>query len=276
MNIRQAEIKDAGTVWAITTNTIQAIYPRYYPLGAVNYFLAHHSEQNIADDISLQRVYVLEDGETALGTVTIKDFEMCRLFVLPLYQGHGYGKLLMEFSEKLIAKNFNRIQLDTSLPAKEIYLNQGYRELAFKHIITDNGDRLCYDVIEKHIPASCSSINYNGRVFVSKSNSENGEVTGETLFHYRQNGHILWADYSGGKVLRGHMIGKVSADGALDFHYQHINNSGHVRIGKCHSIPHVLEDGKLELYENWQWLNGDMSFGNSILVERHPTASHSG
>ena len=268
MNIRQAEIKDAGIVWEITANTIKTIYPHYYPLGAVNYFLAHHSEQNIADDIELQRVYVLEDGEAALGTVTIKDFEMCRLFVLPLYQGLGYGKLLMEFAEKFIAKSFSRIQLDTSLPAKEIYLKHGYSELAFKYIITDNGDRLCYDVMEKNLPASRPGTNYNGRTFISKSNSENGEVNGDTLFRYRQNGHILWADYSGGEIVKGQLIGNVSADGALDFHYQHVNQNGNVRIGKCHSVPHILEDGKLELHENWQWLNGDMSFGTSVLIER--------
>ncbi|PJJ27578.1 GNAT family N-acetyltransferase [Lacrimispora celerecrescens] len=151
MNIRQAEIKDLETVKSITNSTIYTIYPRYYPSGAVDFFLSHHNEDHILADIDSRRVYVLENEEKALGTVTIKDFEICRLFVLPLYHGKGYGRLLLEFSEQLIAGQFNKIQLDSSLPAKEIYLKRGYKEIASHHIITENGDYLCYDVMEKEL-----------------------------------------------------------------------------------------------------------------------------
>ena len=268
MNIKRAENKDADVIWKTVVDTIQAQYPHYYPAGAVNFFLSHHSEQNIADDISLQKVYVLEDRKGILGTVTVKDFEIYRLFVLPLNQGNGYGKLLMEFAEQLIAKKFSKIQLDTSLSAKGFYLKRGYKEKAFKYVVTTNGDHLCYDVMEKNIPGSYSGINYNGRIFMPKSNSENGEVNEGTRFSYRQDGNILWADYSGGEIAKGHLVGSVSADSTLDFHYQHINKTGIVKIGKCHSVPHVLDDGKLELHENWQWLNGDKSCGYSVLVEK--------
>lgn len=46
-------------------------------------------------------------------------------------------------------KKFNKIRLDASLPAKEIYLNQGYKEIEFHSILTQNGDYLCYDTMEK-------------------------------------------------------------------------------------------------------------------------------
>jgi GNAT superfamily N-acetyltransferase len=151
MNIRQAEMKDLEIVKSITIRTIQTIYPRYYPLGAVGFFLSHHNEDHIMADIESRRVYVLVNEEDVFGTVTIKDFEICRLFVLPFYHGKGYGRLLLEFSEQLIAGQFNKIQLDSSLPAKEIYLKRGYKEIASHHIITENGDYLCYDVMEKKI-----------------------------------------------------------------------------------------------------------------------------
>lgn len=66
---------------------------------------------------------------------------------------------------------------------------------------------------------------------------------------------------------RGYMIGKVSANGELDFYYQHINTSEELRVGKCHSVPEVNEEGKIELHEEWQWLNGDCSTGESIVEE---------
>lgn len=63
MNIRQAEIKDLETVKSITSSTIYTIYPRYYPSGAVDFFLSHHNEDHILADIDSRRVYVLENEE---------------------------------------------------------------------------------------------------------------------------------------------------------------------------------------------------------------------
>ena len=78
----------------------------------------------------------------------------------------------------------------------------------------------------------------------------------------------MWADYSGGEITKGHLIGFVDANGELDFYYHHVNEQNQMRVGKCHSVPHILENGKLELHEQWQWLNGDCSEGSSILEEK--------
>lgn len=151
MNIRLARVNDLEIIKSITNNTIKTIYPHYYPLGAVAFFISHHNESNILKDINDQRVYIIAYEESLIGTVTIKDFEISRLFVLPLYQGKGYGRALLNFSEQLIAAKYNKIQLDSSLPAKEIYLKRGYKEIAYHHIITENGDYLCYDIMEKNL-----------------------------------------------------------------------------------------------------------------------------
>lgn len=40
-----------------------------------------------------------------------------------------------------------------------------------------------------------------------------------------------------------------------------------VKTGKCHSVPNVMENGKIELSEQWEWASGDYSKGESLLVE---------
>ncbi len=75
------------------------------------------------------------------------------------------------------------------------------------------------------------------------------------------------ADYSGGDVLKGYLVGTVAENGELDFYYLHINEQKQVRIGICHSIPQISANGKTELYEKWQWLNGDKSKGESVVTE---------
>ena len=268
MDIRQAESIDFDAVKNITHTTIREVYPRYYPKGAVAFFLAHHNDAAIMEDIAGGMVFLLENDREAAGTVTLKDGEIGRLFVLPACQGKGFGGALLDFAEQFLSRGCACIRLHSSLPAKSIYLKRGYAHVSSHAVAAGNGDYLCYDVMQKSVFPPTSGINYNGRSFVPKMNSDNGEADGQTVFHYRQEAKTVWAEYAGGEIVRGHLIGTVSDDGALDFHYQHINADGHIRIGKCRSIPHWTENGKLELHENWQWLNGDFSKGRSVVVEQ--------
>ena len=133
----------------ITHETIRAVYPHYYPTGVVEFFLAHHSSERIMADISAGIVYLLLDGDEAAGTVTVKENEICRLFVLPRHQHRGFGRQLMDFAEEMIAEEHREICLDASLPAKRIYLKRGFAPVEAHQIVLENGDVLCYDLMKK-------------------------------------------------------------------------------------------------------------------------------
>ncbi len=150
MSIIKAEMNNLSVVKDITVKTITQIYPHYYPKGAVEFFVEHHNEENIVKDIQLDRVFLCVDElENVVGTVTIKDNEICRLFVLPEYQGQGYGRELLDYAEHRISQVHNQIILDASLPAKGIYRKRGYVETETNHIKTNYEDYLCYDVMVK-------------------------------------------------------------------------------------------------------------------------------
>jgi hypothetical protein len=110
-------------------------------------------------------------------------------------------------------------------------------------------------------------INYNNKKFKAISNSKNGEVDSETVFHYQQNKNIISADYSGTSIVTGHLLGLVFEDGSLEFRYHHINKNKEFKIGKCKSIPKIQPNGKIILKETWQWLCDDFSKGTSIIEE---------
>ncbi len=149
MRIQIAEKTDFLTVKTITQTTILSVYPKYYPAGAVRFFSEHHSDEKILNDILTGKVYLLETEGGTAGTVTISGNEINRLFVLPGYQGRGYGSQLMDFAEQMIRRESDTVILDASLPAKKMYLRRGYRSTAYQTIETDNGDYLCYDVMER-------------------------------------------------------------------------------------------------------------------------------
>ena len=83
--------------------------------------------------------------------MTIKENDIGRLFVLPEFQGKGYGKALLDFAEELISRSYSEIILDASLAAKKIYIKRGYTEIEYKTIMTDNGDFLCWDIMTKKV-----------------------------------------------------------------------------------------------------------------------------
>ncbi|MDO4944532.1 MAG: GNAT family N-acetyltransferase [Ruminococcus sp.] len=150
MSIKTAKTADFDTVKEITVKTIAAIYPHYYPKGAVEFFLEHHNDENITYDIHSNKVFLCFDNEhNPVGTATIKDNEICRLFVLPKYQGNGYGRELLEFCEKAIFEKYDEILPDAPLPAKRIYLKRGYTSTETNLIKVNYDDFLYYDVMSK-------------------------------------------------------------------------------------------------------------------------------
>lgn len=110
-------------------------------------------------------------------------------------------------------------------------------------------------------------MNYHNKRFRPVQNTPNGETSEETIFHYTQSGPILTCSYQGGRIVHGHLIGLVDADGNIDMRYHQVNDEGKLMTGQCLSTPEWLPNGKIRLHEEWQWTSGDHSSGSSILEE---------
>lgn len=133
----------------IAKNTIQSIYPKYYPAGAVQFFLDLHCEERIKAALGEEEIYLALAGDRPIGTGSIRKNEICRLFVLPEYQRRGYGSQLMDMLETKAFEKNQVIHIDASFPAERMYLRRGYQIVSFEKIETQNGDFLCYHTMEK-------------------------------------------------------------------------------------------------------------------------------
>ena len=111
------------------------------------------------------------------------------------------------------------------------------------------------------------SINYDNKVFKPIQNTENGETSEETIFRYYQDGSILTSKYAGGRILSGHLIGLVDAEGRIEMRYHQVNTHGQLMTGRCYSEPEILENGKIRLHESWEWTSEPRTKGRSILEE---------
>jgi hypothetical protein len=114
---------------------------------------------------------------------------------------------------------------------------------------------------------------YDNKFFRSVTNTTNGEVSSETVFHYHQEGQVVWAEYWGGGITKGLLIATVQDNDCLDMRYQHVNLQSELMTGRCYSTPERLPDGRIRIHERWQWTSGDGSSGESIVEEVFSTSS---
>jgi len=110
-------------------------------------------------------------------------------------------------------------------------------------------------------------MNYNNKRFRPVLTTENGETSEETLFTYKQTGNILTAEYHGGEIITGHLIGLVDDQGHINMRYHQVNTRGALMTGICFSTPEILDNGKIRLHEQWEWTSGDKTTGSSIIEE---------
>ena len=106
-------------------------------------------------------------------------------------------------------------------------------------------------------------IDYDGRLF--RPVVEGGKETSTARYHQRRD--LLWGEFSGGGVRCGSLTGTSDPDGVLDFAYCMVLEGGEVVTGLCHSVPAVLEDGRIRLTEYWERFGPGASSGVSALEE---------
>ena len=110
------------------------------------------------------------------------------------------------------------------------------------------------------------TFNLNNRKFTALFNSAHGQVNQETIFHYFQEGELIWAKYSGGEILIGTLSGRFTTENTLSFRYGHWDDGNIFRSGICTSTLSRLEDGRIRIFEEWVW-DDESQKGESTLVE---------
>lgn len=113
-------------------------------------------------------------------------------------------------------------------------------------------------------------INYHGRRFrmASTSTGDHEAVSG-MVFDYHQEGDVVHCHYYGGSVREGRMIGIVRENGVLTIRFTHIYTDGRMASGKGESVPEVLPDGRLRMYETFTFFDNGHR-GESIVEEIAP------
>jgi hypothetical protein len=105
------------------------------------------------------------------------------------------------------------------------------------------------------------TINYDGRRFRKAGGGDGTEA------RYHQDGDLVWADFTGGKVRRGTVTGTCGPDGTIRLAYTMVLTTGEVIAGHTVNVPRQEPDGRLVLREEWQRYGEHAATGVSYLEE---------
>ncbi|WP_267241207.1 hypothetical protein [Streptomyces sp. PR69] len=92
----------------------------------------------------------------------------------------------------------------------------------------------------------------DGLVLAPVADQAPGQVGTGTRFTYHEQDGRIWAEYAGGDVIRGHLVGTREGD-RLDFRYVQLRTDGSTASGRCASTVVELADGRVRLEETWEW-----------------------
>jgi hypothetical protein len=106
-------------------------------------------------------------------------------------------------------------------------------------------------------------LDYDGRLF--RAADEDGAEA--PVARYHQDGDVVWGEFAGGQVRRGSIAGTCGPDGVLHFGYCMVLGDGDVILGRCHSLPDLLDDGRIRLTERWERYGPHAATGISYLEE---------
>ncbi|WP_328556003.1 MULTISPECIES: hypothetical protein [unclassified Streptomyces] len=109
----------------------------------------------------------------------------------------------------------------------------------------------------------------DGLVLAPVADQAPGQVGTRTRFVYHEEDGTVWADYAGGDIVRGHLVGTREGD-RLDFRYVQLRRDGTTASGHCVSLVVELPDGRVRLEETWTW-ESRKGTGTSVVEELRGT-----
>ena len=243
MEYRKATDKEAQTVCDIVNLTKATVYPHYYTQAVVDFFGRLHSIDNITKDIDEKNIDVLIVDGKAVGTGSRSGRHITRVYVLPEYEGKGYGSVIMDHLEAGIFDEYDSCDLDASLPAAMFYEHRGYRTVEHKKHDIGDGEVMIYEIMRKERDSIiCRAEKEDLETILALQylayQSEAALFGGKKIPPLAQTIGELEQEYEGGVVLKmtdreGKIIGSVRAK----------EDNGTVYVGKLMVHPDQRRKG---------------------------------
>lgn len=209
------------------TLTVEHSYKGLYVQEAIDFFLDYLDKADILRESRDHPILVLREDGRIVGTATLIERHVKRVFVEPSCQSKGYGRLLMEKLENIAVENgYSFVELHSSLFAKYFYDKLRYLTFKIGTIPVKNGQVLTYYRMAKFLKENRTNSEFgiNENYFVIDTSSVDVPLFSfDTKFIFYQQENLIYIEYSNKYIKDGEMFGAFEGNNQLLF-YNHTDN----------------------------------------------------
>ena len=145
IQINQFNENDLAIVQGLIYHTLDISYCGVYPIEAIEFFKEYHSRENILDNAKTGYTVVAELKSEVLGTGTLYGTNVRRVFVSPIHQHKGIGKLLVrELEKKASINKLTTLDLEASPVSRNFWESLGFAVQKEDFIPVRNNRKLHY------------------------------------------------------------------------------------------------------------------------------------
>lgn len=150
--IRQATDNDLQQLLKLVHNTIDISYRDTYPHEAIRAFKDYHSRESLVHDMKTGYVVTAEQNKEIIGTGTLQDTNIRRVFISPLWQQYGLGKkIALELEKKARSQGLTMIDLSASIGSRKFWGNLGFELQREAYLPVANNKKLVYFEMTKQL-----------------------------------------------------------------------------------------------------------------------------
>ena len=151
IHLRQMKKSDLQSVYELVLKTIQVSYADVYPPEAIEFFKNYHNQDDILKDAVSGYSIVAESDGLILGTGTLLEMNVCRVYIDPQQQHQGIGKLIVKkLEQKAKALGLEKLDLCASPKSRRFWESAGFVLLGEFFIPVANDKKLIYYEMTKH------------------------------------------------------------------------------------------------------------------------------
>lgn len=95
-------------------------------------------------------------------------------------------------------------------------------------------------------------ISLNGLTMNAVETDPNGVIDERTIFKFKQHGEEVYAEYAGGNIVKGYLVGNYRSS-CLEFRYCQLEIGGVLNGGSSKCEVRLNEQSMVQIIENFEW-----------------------
>jgi putative acetyltransferase len=152
INIREFSEEDLESVCRLIHHVVDICYGDVYPTKALAMYKNFHSCENIKNDAASGYCVVAEKDGELVGTGTLLEDHVRRVYISPQYQKNGIGSMIYRaLEERALQNQVPHLGLGASIIAREFWEAQGFLFNREEHVPVED-EKLIFYIMDKDLP----------------------------------------------------------------------------------------------------------------------------